>query len=73
MPLVTRNTGAGNIYVDSTQPSDVTNGTIWIDTSSSPPEAKVADGSSYSGVVNSGASITIGGLTTTLGNFLVAL
>jgi hypothetical protein len=45
---VTRNTGAGNIYVDSTEPTDKASGTIWIDISTaSSPKLYIATGSAY--------------------------
>jgi hypothetical protein len=66
MPLVTRNTGAGNIYVDATQPTDATLGTIWVNTSTSPPTIEVADGSTYVPVVDGSTQLTIFGNTFTL-------
>lgn len=70
MPLVTRNTGAGNIYVDSTQPTDVTSGTLWVDTSTSPPSLYIADGSTYNASVSGSTNIAIGAVTLTLSQWL---
>jgi len=48
MPLVTRTTTAGNIIKQATEPTDKTNGTVWVDTSEDPPVTNIANGTSYS-------------------------
>jgi len=48
MPLVTRTTTSGNIIKQDTEPTDKTDGTLWIDTSTDPPVANIANGTSYS-------------------------
>jgi len=73
MPLVTRNTGAGNIYVDATQPTDVTTGTLWINTSTSPPTLEIADGSTYNPAIGADTQITVNGTTNTLINWMISL
>jgi hypothetical protein len=47
MPLVTRTTTAGNIIVQDAEPTDFTDGTIWIDSNDSPNTINVATGTAY--------------------------
>ena len=47
MPLVTRTSIAGEVLKQDEEPSNKTNGTIWVDTGDSPPSINVADGSKY--------------------------
>ena len=47
MPLVTRTTTTGSWKVQDTEPSDKTNGTGWIDTSTTPANLKMGNGSSF--------------------------
>lgn len=47
MPLVTRTSGNASVFKDTTEPSDKSNGNIWMDTNDSPASLSVADGSNY--------------------------
>jgi len=35
------------VYTQSTTPNDVTEGKIWVDTTTSPPVTKISDGTTY--------------------------
>lgn len=54
-PLVTSTTFNANVFRQDTEPTGVTEGDIWVDTSQDPPVIKVYDGSSFS---QSGITIT---------------
>jgi len=47
MPLVTRTSIQGSVFTDTTEPTDKTAGSIWVDTSTTRPRIYVADGSDY--------------------------
>lgn len=62
MPLVTRTATAGIWKAQSTEPQDKTSGVGWIDTSTTPPNLKVADGTEYKVAaieISSGKSLEI--------------
>lgn len=47
MPLVTRTSGNSTVFRSDTEPSDFTEGNIWIDTSVTPNVLYVANGTDY--------------------------
>lgn len=49
MPLVTRRAEQGSLFSNPTEPTDKTNGNLWIDTSSDAPTLAVSNGTNYVG------------------------
>lgn len=50
MPLVTRTTTQGSIIKQDEEPTDKSNGTLWINTSTDSPTIAIANGTDYKGL-----------------------
>jgi len=49
MPLVTRRAEQGSLFSNATEPTDTTNGNLWVDTSTDAPTLSVSNGTNYIG------------------------
>lgn len=70
MPLL-RSQGNANVFVAAIAPQATQTGDQWNDISVSPPLIRVWSGSAWVSAISGTSTITVGGVTDTLQNFLV--
>ena len=74
MPLVTRTSVQGNIFVQDTEPASWIDGDLWVDTSVNPPAVNVNDNGTATvvGELNATDNLTINAVTQTIRTWLFA-
>ena len=50
MPLVTRRAEQGSLFSNLTEPTDITKGNLWVDTSLDQPAISVSNGTNYDNI-----------------------
>lgn len=69
--VLLRSQGNAVVFISTTSPTATQTGDEWIDTSQNPPVVNVWTGSAWTATVSSSASITVGGITDTLEDYIL--